>query len=497
MSGDLEAGAVSGALAARLRAAAVAALDDPPAHVDDPARDAGRLLDALADEAQRTGDRAIAWLILTAVTGRYPSADAVNELRRRLLGDPRAQTLGRVLAAALDPASSNAPLTELEVVVDGVVVDVDYSARHDLNTGIQRVVRNCLPTWAAEHEVVLAAWSGTDAFRRLDPVEEDRVLRWSGPQHEPPRRTRSRRVLVPWRSLVVLPEVPAPWLCPTLAAVAELSGNAVSLVGYDAIPVVSADTMPPEEPERYVHYLTLVKHAAAVAAISRSAGEEFSGFVDMLGAQGLVGPRVRVCALPSDVPDVTPLGDEHVEGPPSVLVIGSHEPRKNHLAVLHAAELLWREGLEFSLRFVGGSSWASGPFDDRVRALRRAGRAVTVSRGVGDNELWSAYRRARFTVFPSLHEGYGLPVAESLAVGTPAITSNFGSLLDLAEGGGAMLVDPRDDAALTAAMRRLLTDDELRGVLAAEALARPKRSWADYARDAWEALVADVAVAAR
>jgi len=497
MSGHLDGRAVRGALAARLRAAAAAALDDLPAPIDDAARDAGRLLNALAEEAELTDDPALAWLILVATTGRYPRTEAVHELHRRLRADSRAATLGRVLATALDPVSSNDPLTVLEVLVDAVVVDVDYTGRHDLNTGIQRVVRNAVPTWAAEHEVMLAAWSGTDALRRLDPIEEDRVLRWSGPRHQPPRRTRSRRVLVPWRSRVVLPEVPAPWLCPTLAALAEVSGNAVSLVGYDAIPVVSADTMPPEEPERFVHYLTLVKHAASIAAISHSAGEEFSGFVDMLGAQGLRGPGVRVCALPSDVPDDAPLADGHADRAPSVLVVGSHEPRKNHLAVLHAAELLWREGLHFSLRFVGGSSSASGPFDDRVRALHHAGRAVTVSRGVGDKELWSAFRNARFTVFPSLHEGYGLPVAESLAVGTPVITSNFGSLLDLADGGGAMLVDPRDDAALTAAMRRLLTDDALRDALAAEALARPKRSWTDYARDAWDALVADVTVAAR
>ena len=46
--------------------------------------------------------------------------------------------------------------------------------------------------------------------------------------------------------------------------------------------------------------------------------------------------------------------------------MGSHEPRKNHLAVLHAAEVLWREGLPFSLVFVGGNSWNSGDFEAQV-----------------------------------------------------------------------------------------------------------------------------------
>jgi glycosyltransferase involved in cell wall biosynthesis len=108
---------------------------------------------------------------------------------------------------------------------------------------------------------------------------------------------------------------------------------------------------------------------------------------------------------------------------------------------------------------------------------------------VRDEDLWNAYRTARFTVFPSLHEGFGLPVAESLAVGTPAITSSFGSTAEVAADGGTLLVDPRDDADLTAAMRRLLTDADLVQDLAAAAAARPRRTWDDYARESWAQLV--------
>ncbi|MGJ0223705.1 hypothetical protein ACQUZK_09920, partial [Streptococcus pyogenes] len=61
---------------------------------------------------------------------------------------------------------------------------------------------------------------------------------------------------------------------------------------------------------------------------------------------------------------------------PLVLVVGSHEPRKNHLAVLHAAELLWRQGVEFSLSFVGGNAWGSDAFTRRLSDLQRIGRPV-------------------------------------------------------------------------------------------------------------------------
>jgi glycosyltransferase involved in cell wall biosynthesis len=91
-------------------------------------------------------------------------------------------------------------------------------------------------------------------------------------------------------------------------------------------------------------------------------------------------------------------------------------------------------------------------------------------------------------VFTSLHEGYGLPVAESLAYGTPTLTTEYGSTAEIAAEGGALTVDPRDDDALVGAMRRLLTDDALIEQLAADARQRPTRTWDDYARELWDVL---------
>ena len=127
---------------------------------------------------------------------------------------------------------------------------------------------------------------------------------------------------------------------------------------------------------------------------------------------------------------------------PMVLIVGSHEPRKNHVAVLLAAERLWREGSAFHLVFVGSTGWRSERFDGLVGRLVAAGRSVQVLRRVSEETLWAAYRAARFTVFPSLAEGFGLPVAESLASGTPVVTSNFGSMAEIGQAGGALLVDP-------------------------------------------------------
>jgi glycosyltransferase involved in cell wall biosynthesis len=125
-----------------------------------------------------------------------------------------------------------------------------------------------------------------------------------------------------------------------------------------------------------------------------------------------------------------------------------------------------------------------------VEELQAAGRAITVRREVSQTELWRAYCSARFTVFPSLHEGFGLPVAESLAVGTPVITSRYGGTAEVAKGGGCIVVDPYDDDALVDAMRLLLTDDGRLETLRKEALSRHDRGWEESSHELWEKLVA-------
>jgi glycosyltransferase involved in cell wall biosynthesis len=96
---------------------------------------------------------------------------------------------------------------------------------------------------------------------------------------------------------------------------------------------------------------------------------------------------------------------------------------------------------------------------------------------VEDADLPALYRAAAFLVYPSLAEGFGLPVAEAMACGTPVIASNIPAIAEVA-GEAALLVDPRDTDAIARAMRRLHSDPELRALLSARGIERAKAfSW--------------------
>jgi glycosyltransferase involved in cell wall biosynthesis len=461
-------------------------------------RGPGPLLAEIAERV-RDADRAdLVWLLLAVFLARFPPPDQVRMVRRELRTAEPGTAFDVILRAGARAPVGWADLeTDVEIADRAVVVDVDFCAKYQHNTGIQRVVRETVSRWDGDaREMTLVAWTRTaSSMRSLAASERSRVIAWDGSgaiaSSGPPRDPEGYRIVVPFRSSVILAEVPSEAHCEPLASLAELSGNRVGVIAYDMIPVVSPNTVPIAETERFVSYLSLVKHVDRVAAISDTTAAEFAGFASALPAQGLPAPEVFALSLPSDVPSSTgEAASFGGVGERIVLCVGSQEPRKNHEAVLHASETLWREGHEFTLVFIGGGSTLNMQrFDARVDALRVKKRSVKVLRGVSDATLLAAYRRARFTIFPSIHEGYGLPVAESLAMGTPAITTRYGSTAEIAQDGGCLLVDPRDDDDIVRAMRSLLEDDALLERLRGEIAARPLNSWDSYAADLWRDLV--------
>jgi glycosyltransferase involved in cell wall biosynthesis len=473
------------------RVPAVRAALGAPAGPAVPVPGAGALAGALADVVDHR-DRGHVWLVLAALTGRLPDHSTVVEVARAAEFDEGASLWAAVAERTTDESAAR----RVRIAVDEVLVDVAHTARTPLATGIQRVARETTRRWLAARECTPVSWSeGYESVRELTATERSRFGSTTDGAVEDPAET---TVVVPWGATYVVAELAAESeRSARLLALAALTPNRTGVIGFDCVPLTSAETTQLGFAGVFAGNLAAVRSFDRIATISQAAATEYAGWRSMLTAIGLTGPAITSVPLPVEgeeptEEDVTAARRRFLVGPlPLVLVVGSHEPRKNHLTVLHAAELLWREGLRFSLSFVGGNSWGSDSFSRRLAELQHAGRPVDTESRLSDGQLWAAYRLARCTVFPSLNEGFGLPVAESLAAGTPAITSDFGSMLELAADGGALTVDPHDDHAVAAAMRRLLTDDVLHTRLHRAALARPARTWDMYADEVWDFLVAD------
>jgi glycosyltransferase involved in cell wall biosynthesis len=167
---------------------------------------------------------------------------------------------------------------------------------------------------------------------------------------------------------------------------------------------------------------------------------------------------------------------------PYVLSVGLLEPKKNLVALLDAVARLRRAGEwgTAELLVVGARGWGPDPAA-RAHALGLAD-TVRFLGGVPDHDLPALYGGARAFAFPSLWEGFGLPVLEAMASGTPVVASDRGALPELTAG-AALLVEPRAEP-LADALGRLLADGALRARLRAAGLARAAAfSWERTARE--------------
>ena len=169
---------------------------------------------------------------------------------------------------------------------------------------------------------------------------------------------------------------------------------------------------------------------------------------------------------------------------PYLLYVGNIEPRKNLSVVISAyAEMLKSRALKSKPRLVIAGA-DSGLCNDVFALPARLGLSQSVSfiGPVSDEELPLLYAGASVFLFPSLHEGFGLPVLEAMACGTPVITSNVTSLPEIA-GDAAVVVDPANTGELIDAMIRLLTNEALAEEIREKGLDRARRfTWEETAR---------------
>ncbi|MFT7617797.1 MAG: glycosyltransferase involved in cell wall biosynthesis [Planctomycetota bacterium] len=196
----------------------------------------------------------------------------------------------------------------------------------------------------------------------------------------------------------------------------------------------------------------LVADAQGIVAVSETTRE------DLIERLGVSEDKVTVTPLgvtPSffDLPHVP-------TGPPQVLVVGTLEPRKNHGRLFQAFESIVERHPGTKLIVVGQRGWLD---DELVKdLLRLEDKGVAEWRpDLNDAALCQAMSESSVVAYPSLWEGFGLPVLEGMAAGRAVLTSNLGVLKEVTED-GALLVDPYSVDAIAEGLDHLLSDEKIR-----------------------------------
>jgi glycosyltransferase involved in cell wall biosynthesis len=168
-----------------------------------------------------------------------------------------------------------------------------------------------------------------------------------------------------------------------------------------------------------------------------------------------------------------------------LLFVGGADPRKNHRLVLEAASLM-RPHLEGRTLLLAGSAiHPFGSYEETVKSYGLKDRVLCPGR-LSQDDLQVLYSHADIFLFPSLYEGFGMPVLEAMACGAPVITSKTTALGEVA-GDAAVLVDPHDARDLADRMAEVLESESLRASLKARGFARAKQyTWAQSALQTYD-----------
>ena len=258
----------------------------------------------------------------------------------------------------------------------------------------------------------------------------------------------------------------------------------LAAIFYDTIPVDRPDLVPPELPGLHSEYMRALSRADLILPISEFAADGWRAFV---ARTGLPSPPVRTCALACDfvgTPRIHTLPPVHEPGRPMrMLCVSTLEPRKNHDTMLAAYELALtrRPHLALKLDLVGASHIAGADIANRVRSAAARLPGLRWHEQVEYSNLQALYGQCDFTVYPSILEGFGLPVLESLWQGRPCICADFGVMAENAIGGGCLTTDTHNPEALASAILSLVDSPGLRHQLTVEALERPLKTWGEYA----------------
>ena len=312
---------------------------------------------------------------------------------------------------------------------------------------------------APQHEYLEASWGAGIVMRT------DRRLRWQ--QCELPRCARAQRA-----DLLHVTGFDAPLVrpCPVVLTV------------HDLIGMLFPHNLPPVARLYWGRWLPMtIRRANHIIADSDHTRN------DLIRLLGLPAERISVVHLgvdrtfrPLQRPALAALRHKYDLAEPCLLYVGTLDPRKGLDTLITAFGLLAAR-IPHHLVIAGQKGWYVDALFRQVEALG-VGRRVHFTGYVADDDLPTLYNLADLFVFPSRYEGFGLPVLEAMACGTPVVCSNASSLPEVA--GEAALLVPSDDApALAAAVESVLGQPTLADQMRAQGLARAKRfSWEETAR---------------
>ena len=244
---------------------------------------------------------------------------------------------------------------------------------------------------------------------------------------------------------------------------------------HDLLPLDYPEYFAPGEADKFrVRIATALRYAGAFLVSTEAVRRRLQREIE---ARGLAARPIWAQPFPSPLADYPGGGRKLAE--PYFVVIGTIEPRKNHLLLLNLWREMARHGTPPRLVMVGARGWENEQVLDMLERCEILSPHVVEASNLGSRELAELIAGARAVLAPSFDEGYGLPIVEALALGVPVVASDTEAAREVSQG-RARLLSPIDGEGWRREIERLATDEDYHAAQKARAAGFVAPNWDDY-----------------
>jgi glycosyltransferase involved in cell wall biosynthesis len=397
----------------------------------------------------------------------------------------------KVLGQHLNSVKENVdPTTDKSEGRNPVLFFCERTVRTPHNSGIQRHVRQ-MAKGLLENGVNLIPikLNKRKQFEILSENELEILAQFDGPSVDSWRHGRNldygKSIRYLRRSnFIIYPELQDNRLreIKDIVAYAQRYGLKLVSVFHDAVPIILKDHYSHLHSKMFLDYMKDLSYSDFIFSVSESSNKDYEEL-----SRTFRNSKLKTVALlsPHNIKRSNEFSQKiNNTREIQVLFVSSVVTRKNHVNFLKAFSIAKKRaqdlGYNINLSLIGAEVHVPESYLKEFNLLVSETRA-NFSTNVSEEDLKKAYRNADFTVYPSVYEGYGLPIAESLGTKTPVACSNTSSMKEVASLGGCITFDPHSIDEMADAIVLLATDAKKRNDLVKEIELIEEYSWKDYA----------------
>ena len=380
-----------------------------------------------------------------------------------------------------------------------VLVDVTNASVDTANSGVMRVTRRLLGELQklGNMNLIFIRWNGEHETYELLSRAHGQILATYGGPHDlwsleeslpsgRPLDLLELDLLVGniTNPILFMPEIALDGSATTRVDWANSRNIQVSAILYDLIPISHSQFCDTSIVEVFPEYIQALLKAESIASISTESLKQLEAYrvreiletsskrtTIWLPGQFSDFPRAQHNLTENLKPD-----DEY-----EIVCVSTIEPRKNHLRLIEAFKHVRQQHKNVKLILIGNSYAGRPDYQAQFLAAINNHPSIEWKGSLSDADAAAAIERAHFTVYPSVVEGFGLPILESLWLGTPCLCHSAGVMNELAKDGGCLTVNMENASDIANGLERLLNENKLQKRLAQEALERPITTWSQYA----------------